>query len=104
MSIKIYNYEFEGPYDSTSNLADESGIYAILCKNGNNTFSLVDVGESSTVKTRIDNHDRKVCWLSKCSISNWKYAVYYTPHLQQSGRKEIEQFIRAKYPSLCGDR
>ena len=57
----IENYNFEGPYQSTSNLRDNAGVYVIL-DHINNQYFLVDVGESSEVKSRVDNHDRSDCW------------------------------------------
>lgn len=59
-------YSFEGPYESTKDLRDNSGIYIIICAN-NNSNEPIDVGESSTVKTRVDNHDRKDCWTKHCN-------------------------------------
>ncbi len=101
MSIKISGYTFEGPYSSTDYLDDRSGVYAILCDNGEK-YGLVDVGESATVKSRVENHDREDCWKRKCSSPSLRFAVHYTPHLQQSGRTDIEQEIRSRFPNLCG--
>ncbi|SFR14207.1 hypothetical protein [Desulfoscipio geothermicus] len=104
MSIKVGGYTFEGPYSSTNSLEDRSGVYAILCTTGDaNTYSLIDVGESSEVKTRVENHDRAGCWSENC-LNTLRCAVYYTPHKQQAGRKEIEQEIRDKYSIPCGER
>lgn len=106
MSITIGTYVFEGPYSSNNSnnyLKDLSGVYAILCKKDNGNYDLIDVGESATVKTRVENHDREACWNGSCR-SELNVAVYYTPHLQQSGRKEVEQAIRNKYNPPCGDR
>jgi hypothetical protein len=103
MPITIAGYSFAGPYSSTNSLEDRSGVYAILCKKDNGNYSLVDVGESATVKSRVETHDRKACWSRNCN-SLLTVAVLYTPHLQQSGRLDIEQKIRAQYNLPCGDR
>jgi hypothetical protein len=103
MAITIAGYSFDGPYSSTNSLEDRSGVYAILCKKNNDKHSLVDVGESATVKTRVETHDRKACWNRNCN-SSLTVAVLYTPHLQQSGRIDIEQKIRAQYDLPCGNR
>jgi len=100
MPITIGKYSFEGPYQSTYGIEDRSGVYAILCSNGNGNYSLLDVGESATVKTRLDSHDRRDCWTKKCAAPN--FAVYYTPNLQSAGRVTIEQEIRNKYNPPCG--
>ena len=68
-------YNFEGPYSYTSSLKDKSGVYAILCeRNGN--LDLIDVGESSEVRARVENHDRKDCWERNCN-GIIKYTAYY---------------------------
>lgn len=103
MTITIAGYTFEGPYSSTSSLEDRSGVYAILCRKNSEQYTLVDVGESATVRTRVDNHDRKSCWIRNCN-SSLAVAVLYTPHLQQPGRMEIEQEIRTRLRLPCGAR
>lgn len=102
MAIKIKDYSFEGPYTSTSSLEDKSGVYAIL-DYYNDKYYLLDVGESSVVKSRVESHERQDCW-EENSKGTIKYAVYYTPHKQQSGRMEIEQDIRDSYDIPCGKR
>lgn len=103
MSIPIGSYSFDGPFTSASSLEDRSGVYTILCKKDNGDYILIDVGESATVKTRVETHDRKTCWSRNCK-SSLTVAVLYIPRFQQFGRVEIEQRIRAKYNPLCGDR
>lgn len=102
MSVKIGNYNFEGPFTSADNLRDLSGIYVLLC-DSDQSLIVVDVGESSSVKTRVENHDRKNCWRKNCS-GTLKIAVLYTPNVQQAGRVKIEQKIRNQYNPTCGDR
>ncbi len=102
MSIKIAGYEFEGPYSSASSLEDRSGVYAILCKKNSDSYSLVDVGESAQVKSRVETHDRKDCWDRNCTAT-LAYAAYYTAGLQQAGRLEIEQKICGTYDVPCGE-
>lgn len=101
MSIIIDKYSFDGPYNiSTESLEDRAGVYAVLCKK-NGKYYPIDVGESATVKTRIKTHDRKNCWEKNCQ-GTLLVAVYYTPHIQQSGRMAIEQGIRNQYDLPCG--
>ena len=81
-------------------------VYAILCEeiceeNGN--LYLIDVGESSEVKTRVENHDRKECWEKNCS-GTIKYVVYYIEYGKKSSRVEVEQDIRDNYDIPCGKR
>lgn len=98
--IQIGDYNFDGPYTSTVNLQNRSGVYAILCRN-NGSYHVTDIGESATVKDRVENHDREGCWTQHCSGS-LAVAVYYTPGLTQTGRKLIEQRLRNKYDPPCG--
>ena len=102
MSLAILGHSFLDPVSTTSTLRDSSGVYVILTrKNSTENFTLVDVGESATVKTRVDNHDRSNCW-NRNKQGELKVSVLYTP--SQSERMEIEQAIRAKYRPVCGDR
>ncbi len=100
MSIKIGKYTFKGTYTSTERLEDRSGVYAIVCKK--DKLSLIDVGESAKVKTRVETHERKDCWEKNCQ-GTLLYAVHYTPNLHQQGRKEIEKEIRKEYNPPCGE-
>lgn len=102
MSIKIGNYNFEGPYNNTASLQDKSGVYVILCQ-GNPSYKVVDIGESAAVKSRIESHDRKDAWKRNCS-STLAVAVLYTPNAQQAGRMTIEQELRDRHKPPCGQR
>lgn len=102
MTITIGNYTFEGPYSNFASLLDRSGIYVILClKDGKRL--VIDVGESATVKSRVEGHDRAPCWRKHCA-GTLEVAVYYTPNTQQPGRMQIEQELRKLYQPPCGDR
>ena len=61
------------------------------------------LGESSEVKTRVENHDRKECWEKNCS-GTIKYAAHYIENGQKSSRVEVEQDIRDNYDIPCGKR
>ena len=100
MSIKIGRYNFEGPYSSSDSLQDKSGVYVILCENGSG-YGPIDCGESATVKSRIESHDRRNCWNRNCNGS-LRFSVLYTPNIQSAGRVAIEQEIRQNYNFPCG--
>jgi hypothetical protein len=100
MSIIVGNYSFEGPYTSTEKLENKSGIYAIHCLI-DGKYYLIDVGESSEVRNRIENHDRRECWIKNCK-GTLTVSVYYTPGLQQTGRMNIEQTLRQQFQPICG--
>ena len=102
MSITIAQYQFNGPYPSTDVIEDRSGVYAIIDRR-NSGYYLIDVGESATVKSRVENHERRDCW-RRSSQGSLGVATYYTPNLQQAGRRAVEQAIRGQYNVPCGDR
>ena len=84
--INIERYSFEGPYTATTMLQDLPGVYVIL--DANNT--VIDVGESATVKTRVDNHDRADCW-RRNGIGTLQVAVLYTSGYNEQYRIQIER-------------
>ena len=100
--IALGKYSFEGPIVETKNLEDRSGIYAIL-DSYNNSYTVIDIGESSEVKTRIENHDRRTDW-NRTVNGIITFAVLYTPYYDQIQRIRIEQELRAKYKPTCGER
>lgn len=102
MSIALSGYRFDGVYSSTSSLHNRSGVYAILTPTDSTHYRVLDVGESATVRTRIENHDRKPCWHRYANRRQLRYAAYYTPRAQQPGRQAVEQRIRRQYHPPCG--
>lgn len=99
MSIKLGKYSFTGPIASIDKLHDWSGIYAVVCKEDTEYF-LIDVGESSKLRTRIENHDKKDCWTKNCK-GQMSIFVHYTPFLEQPGRMLIEQELRELFDPDC---
>lgn len=100
--VTIGKYSFEGPYGTTAQLQDKAGVYAIL-DSRSSSLHVVDVGESVTVKTRVESHDRENCW-KRNRLGTLQVAVLYTPGLQQAGRMQIEQELRDQYQPVCGVR
>ena len=99
--ININNHNFEGPFSDTAHLKDVSGVYAILTPSNSNQYSVLDIGESSHVRTRVENHDRQHCWERNASYRQINYATYYT---YESQRKTIEQGLRNLFNLPCGKR
>ncbi len=101
MNIEITGYNFEGPFKSTTNFKDQSGVYVILCKNaGNNEYEVIDVGESGQIKTRVEDHGRENCWKERCL--NLEFAAYYITG--ENARRNVEKEIRQEYTPPCGER
>ncbi len=99
MAIKLGKHSFIGPIESIDRLRDRSGVYAIVCKVGSEYF-LIDVGESSKLRTRIENHGNKDCCIKNCNGQLTIY-VHYTPFLKQQGRLLIEQELRELFHPDC---
>ena len=102
-SISIGRFTFEGPYQDIGELQNKAGVYAIHCYRVGNSYPLVDVGESSDVKWRVESHDRKSCWSRNCA-GTLMVSVFYTPGLSDATRRAIEQEIRDQYNPPCGER
>ncbi len=99
--MKLYGesgktYKFEGPFASTDELKDRSGVYAILCGR-----KVIDVGEASAVKSRIKYHERKSCWRKNCK-GEIRYVVYYIKYGKKPSRMKVEQDIRRHHNLYCG--
>ena len=100
MTVKIGDYDFDGPFSSTDSIENKSGIYAILHYKEGKCY-LLDIGESSRIKKEIEERDRKE-W-EKNSNGVIEYSVIYTPKLWKDDRKEIETKIRATYMPPYGE-
>ena len=100
MTINIINYTFDGPFSSENGLKNQSGVYVILGNHGSGSRQVVDVGESSDVKTRVSNHDRADCWKQQ-NYSNLTFAALYT---NEARRMEIENQLRGYFKPPCGER
>jgi len=99
MAIKLGKYSFTGPIASIDKLNDRSGLYVTVCKVDREYF-LLDVGESSSLRTRIENNDKKDCWIKNCD-GQLTIFVHYTPFLKQQGRILIEQELRELFNPGC---
>lgn len=108
MSINIESYEFEGPFRFTFGLRfglrfgprNESGVYAILGQDSvNDCWSIVDIGESEYVRSRVENHNRKGCWRA-CGYTSLSCAAYYCGEIRHVIEKELRDILKPP----CGER
>ncbi len=97
--IVIRGYVFEGPVDSPLELRDGPGVYVILDVN-EGVYSVIDVGESSAVRSRLNDHDRKVCWAQKAK-GTLKVAVHYTTPEQPAWRKQLKYELGRHFIPPC---
>lgn len=101
MAINVNGYSAQGPFTNPQLLEDRSGVYLILTRNGNGTtWTVVDIGESHAVRSRVMDHDRRPCWVQNNKGTLSCAAIYAT----QEQRMLIEQELRDQYSPVCGDR
>jgi hypothetical protein len=102
MSISIGNYAFEGPFADPASLKNVSGVYSVLTRaSSNDSYSVVDIGESGAVRDRVANHDRQESWKRCAKPTGLSYTAYYC---DERMRTLIEKTLRGKYNPPCGDR
>ncbi len=88
MSIRLGGYSFRGPYKTTSEIKNLSGIYAVI-REINGEYFLYDVGESCELRTAIESNN--AIYLKKNSIGKIALYVRYTPFLTFQKRTMIER-------------
>jgi hypothetical protein len=102
--VEIGSYNFEGPHTNTGLLRDDAGVYVILTLGQySNTWIVIDVGESSQVKARIETHERQDCW-QRNNEGTVAVGVLYTPGWTVDQRRTLEGILRAQYAPVCGVR
>lgn len=97
-TIKVLDIDFNGPFLHTGALRDQSGVYVILTRSNlpGAQWWLVDVGESGTLRSRIETHDRATEW-NQHSLGQLGVASFYTNGWQYADRLRLEQLIRQQY-------
>jgi hypothetical protein len=100
VTIKIGNYNFEGPYSNEWQLKDQSGVYAILGGNGSESWKVVDIGESEQLRTRVAGHDRSDSWKRQRHATLACAALYCSAQ----DRMRVEKELRGQFNPPCGDR
>lgn len=87
-----------------SGLANLPGVYVVLDINRYGQITAcIDVGESTQVRARVDNHGRVQCWDENTHGAR-AFAVLYTKEGEGNRRRAIEQDLRDSLSPLCGDR
>lgn len=96
--MQIEGYIFSGPYYHTKTFTRDFGCVYVLI---NSLNRVVDVGQTSSINSRIINHERKTCWIRN-GCGNTGLYIYISN--DENFRLLLERLIRAKYNPLCGDR
>ena len=101
MSFKIADYSFMGAYpiDGTDDIKDWPGLYAVLCRRNNKHF-LVDVGETNSLRSELEESNRREMWEQNCS-GDLVVVVKYTMEMHQTERSRMEHKIRRRHNPPC---
>jgi hypothetical protein len=91
---------------SEADFSDLAAVYVVLCGDPKGSWKVLDVGQSGQVGSRIDDHDRRACWVKSCASSNIWVCVYRMPsdRYTKQDRERLEEELRAKYRPPCGKR
>lgn len=102
LTVHVQNgsYQFNGPHATTGNIADQSGVYVITTKTARGVHKVLDAGESATLQSRLNNHDRKDEW-TQHAIEGLYASAYYC---EERLRMAIEAEVRAFHAPPCGVR
>jgi hypothetical protein len=97
--MKLGKYSFTGPIESIDKIKDRSGVFAIVCKVDTEYF-LIDVVESSKLRTKIGDQGKKDCWIKSCK-GKLLIFVHYTTFSTQQKRIQVEQELRELFQPPC---
>ncbi len=101
MSYSICDYEFEGPYNQTSEIIDQRGAFVVLCQVGGE-WRILDVDSANYLRTDIERHPRAHKWRDRC-YGTVSYACYYSGSRSMDEIEEIiEEIITEVHPPCRG--
>jgi len=97
--MKLGKYSFTGPIASIDEIKDRPGVFAIVCKVDTEYF-LIDVVESSKLRTKMGDQGKKECWIKSCK-GKLLIFVHYTTFLSHNRILTIEQELRDIFHPPC---
>lgn len=100
--IRIGQYEFDGPVYNTASLRRVAGVYAVL-DDREGSYHVLDIGESESIRDRIEDHDRETCW-RRNRRGRMCFAALYLPQSTTELRRRIESQLRQQFTPTCGIR
>jgi hypothetical protein len=89
-----------------ADFSDVAAVYVVLCVAQDGKWTVLDVGQSGKVGSRIESHDRKDCWKQHCPSGNIWVCVYrmLTSQYSEQVRATLESALRIQYSPECGKR
>lgn len=99
MSIEIGWFSFEGPHDSLDAVEPKLGVFVVLAQSEGGVMML-EIDEAEDVVAGIKGHERRACW-EENQDQGLRYAVLYTPDLNEESRQLIVKEIRMEYVMPC---
>jgi hypothetical protein len=91
---------------ANADFSDVAAVYVILCVAGDRSWKVLDVGQSGELGSRIDQHDRRDCWIRNCPGGNIWVCAYpmATARFSKHDRERFENGLRVQYQPICGKR
>ena len=88
-----------------ADFSDIAAIYIIICVAPDGSWTIIDIGQSGEVGTRIDSHDRRDCWKRKCPKGNLWVCVHPMPTktYTKQDRLDLEHSLRSKHSNPSTD-
>lgn len=104
--LMIANLPFQCTSLAEADFSDRAAVYVVICVAKDRTWSVLDVGQSGRVGSRIDEHKRRECWIRNCPSGNTWVCVYSMPSSQHSeqDRLNLEHRLRVELKPTCGER
>jgi hypothetical protein len=105
--------EWQGPYEDPASLADLAGIYMVIAgrkapdgKWDPSSYSLLDIGQTGGVGSRLASHDRERCWeqnTPRGCVLLFKFAAMPSTDYDETDRRIVECCLRShNAPLPCG--
>lgn len=67
MAITIGCFIFEGPFENASEIETASGVYVVLCRTVEESYTILEMGEADDLRSLIENHPHHDDWMETCS-------------------------------------
>ncbi len=106
VTVNIAGYPFSCVRLDDADFSDEAAVYVVLCVSEGGSWTVLDVGQSGEVGTRIDSHERRVGWEANCPSKSIWVGVHKmpSPANTKDDRLRVESALREQYSPPCGKR